>query len=96
MGLTGNQGVMIPSRNLPHLMLRKDVVAAVKAGRFHIYSVSTVEEGLETLTGVVAGEPQQDGAYPADTIFGRVDVELRRLAEQVTRYITARREIPEG
>ena len=85
-GLTGDQGVLIPTRNVPHLMLRKDLIAEVEAGRFHIWAVSTIEEGLEVLTGQAAGERQADGNYPPETLFGKVDAELTRLAEEVARY----------
>jgi len=85
-GLTGSQGVLIPDRNLPHLMLRKEVVDAVRAGRFHVWAVATVQQGLEVLTGLAAGEPDAGGRYPDGTIFARVDAELSRLAEQVSHF----------
>jgi len=85
-GLTGDQGVLIPTRNVPNLMLRKDLVAEVEAGRFNIWAVSTIEEGLEVLTGQAAGERQPDGGYAPETLFGTVDAELTRLAEEVARY----------
>ena len=94
-GLTGTQGVMIPSRNLDQLMLRKDLVKAVRAGRFHVWAVSTIEEGLQTLTGVPAGKRDANGKYPANSIFGRVDAELTRLAENVIRFGIADREPPD-
>jgi Lon-like ATP-dependent protease len=84
-GLSGEQGVMIPRRNLPQLMLRKDVVEAVRSERFHIFAVSTIEEGLEVLTGLPAGT-RKHGKYKAGTVFGRADAKLRRLAEQVARF----------
>ncbi|MBM3313926.1 Lon protease family protein, partial [candidate division WOR-3 bacterium] len=79
-GLTGAQGVIIPQANLPELTLRPDVVEAVKARKFHIYAVSTIDEGLELLTGVPAGAPDRDGAYPEDSVNGRV---MKRLAELI-------------
>jgi lon-related putative ATP-dependent protease len=85
-GLSGEQGVMIPARNEPQLMLRADVVEAVERKRFHVWAVSTIEEGLEVLTGVAAGLAAEDGTYPEDTVFGRADRELARLAEEVTRF----------
>jgi len=85
-GLDGEQGVMIPQRNRSQLMLRHDVVEAVEQGRFHVWAVSTVEQGLEVLTGLTAGEPDPSGHYPDDTVFGRADVRLGRLAEEVSRY----------
>jgi Lon-like ATP-dependent protease len=85
-GLAGDQGVMIPARNVRQLMLRRDVVEAVEAGQFHVWAVDTVEEGLAVLTGHVAGERLEDGTYPGDSIFGRVDRKLERLAAEVARY----------
>lgn len=85
-GLTGEQGVMIPARNLPHMSLRKDVIAEVKKKRFHIWAVSTIEEGLEVLTGRPAGERQKDGRYTAGSVFRLADDKLRHLAESVVAF----------
>jgi len=71
-GLNGEQGVMIPTQNEQHLMLHRDVVDAVKKGRFHIWSVSTINEGIEILTGVPAGKPDKNGKYPKESIHGKV------------------------
>ncbi|MBN2465046.1 ATP-dependent protease, partial [candidate division WOR-3 bacterium] len=79
-GLTGTQGVIIPKANLPDLMLRSEVVQAVKEGKFHIYAVATIDEGIEFLTGVPAGVPDAKGAYPDDTVSGKV---MKRLAELI-------------
>jgi predicted ATP-dependent protease len=84
-GLTGEQGVMIPRANLRNLMLRSDVVSAVKEGKFHIYAVGTIDEGLEVLTGVSAGQRQDDGHYPPETINDRVQRKLLHYAEQQRR-----------
>ena len=84
-GLTGDQGVLIPASNVKHLMLRHDVVAAARAGRFAVYAVSTVDQALELLTGVVAGCPDSTGAYPRETVNGRVEqrlLELLRLRQR--------------
>ena len=67
-------------------MLRKDVVEEVAAGKFRIWAVSTIEEGLEVLTGHAAGERGEDGSFPPESIFGRADAKLTRLAEEVGRY----------
>jgi predicted ATP-dependent protease len=67
-GLTGEQGVIIPRRNIRNLMLRDDVVQATQDGSFNIYAVDTVDEGIELLTGVPAGERQIDGTYPISTV----------------------------
>lgn len=85
-GLTGNQGVMIPHQNIRNLMLREDVVDAVSAGRFHIYAVKTIDEGIEILTGTPAGERQQDGSYPVGTINHRVDLRLREYAHRMKEF----------
>ncbi len=79
-GLTGAQGVMIPKINVPDLMLRRDVVDAVKKGKFHVWSVSTISEGIEILTGIRAGERDKKGAYPPGTVFGRVDQQVANFA----------------
>ncbi len=80
-GLRGDEGVLIPALNEIDLMLRKDVVEAVAAGRFHIYPLRTVDEGIEILTGVKAGERQSDGRYPVGTVNYLVDERLAELAE---------------
>ena len=85
-GLSGEQGVVIPASNVSNLMLKEDVVTAVAAGQFHIYPVRTLDEAIELLTDVPAGERGAEGAYPPDTINGRVDRRLRQLAEQLQRF----------
>jgi len=74
-GLTGNQGVMIPRQNVKNLMLKPEVVKAVKEGQFHVWAVSRVDEGIEALTGVRAGSPDEP-----DTIHGRVQARLKEFA----------------
>jgi len=81
-GLTGDQGVLIPASNVKHLMLRQDVVEAVAEGKFHIYPIETVDQGIEILTGMPAGEPDEEGNYPEGTVNGLVQAELIKLAEQ--------------
>lgn len=85
-GLTGDQGVMIPRSNVKDLMLRKDVIAAVKEGRYKIYAVKTIDEGIEILTGKAAGVMQPDGSYPEDTINYLVDQKLNALAEGIKKF----------
>ena len=75
-GLTGNQGVMIPQANRKNLMLRKEVIDAVKRGSFHVYQVASVEEGIEILTGRPAGTADKDGNFPAGTVYGAVQEKL--------------------
>jgi lon-related putative ATP-dependent protease len=85
-GLTGEQGVMIPQSNVEHLMLRDEVIEAVKEGKFHIYPVSTIDEGIELLTGVQAGEQDEAGEYPEDTVNFAVQSRLKELAEKVKSF----------
>jgi lon-related putative ATP-dependent protease len=79
-GLTGEQGVVLPEANVLTLMLREDVVAAVAEGKFHIYPVRTIDEGIAILTGTPAGVRGRDGKFPKDTVNRRVDDALRSLA----------------
>jgi predicted ATP-dependent protease len=82
-GLTGNQGVMIPTANERHLMLNDEVIEAVAAGRFHIWSVGTIEQGIEILTGMKAGARAKHGGFPKNTIFHLVDKRLSDMAERM-------------
>lgn len=81
-GLNGNQGVMIPHQNVKDLMIRQEVLDAVKDKKFHIYAVETIEQGIEILTGYKAGKQQDDGTYEDGTIFNLVDRKLRDYAEK--------------
>jgi lon-related putative ATP-dependent protease len=81
-GLTGQQGVLIPAANVRHLMLRLDVIEAVAAGQFQLYSVETIDQGIELLTGLSAGERDAEGNYPAGSFNQRVEVRLATLAER--------------
>jgi predicted ATP-dependent protease len=80
-GLNGEQGALIPSANVKHLMLKQEVVEAVRAGKFHIYPIETIDQGIEVLTGIPVGERQPDGSYPEGTINRRVVDRLKELAE---------------
>ncbi len=80
-GLTGAQGVVMPKANVKNLMLDEEVVEAVEAGRFHVYAISDVDEGLELLTGLAVGEEGIDGRFPPDTVNGKVTRKLENLAE---------------
>ena len=79
-GLDGTQGVMIPSANVHNVVLRPEVAEAVEDGDFHVWAVSTIEEGIAVLTGEPAGERGEDGGYPPDTVFGKVQATLERYA----------------
>jgi predicted ATP-dependent protease len=81
-GLSGKQGVLIPHANVKHLMLNKDVIDAVTNNMFHIYPINTINEGIEILTDIPAGEAGENGQYPPDSINGRVQARLARLAEK--------------
>jgi predicted ATP-dependent protease len=85
-GLSGEQGVLIPKANVDHLMLREDVVAAVRERQFRIYAVETIDQGIELLTGVAAGAPGPDGAWPEGTINQRVEARLAEMAEAVRHF----------
>lgn len=82
-GLNGSHGVIIPARNIKHLMLKKDVVEAVKEGKFSIYPISKVDEGLEILTGMQVGELGEDGTYPEGTINYLVAKRLTEISESL-------------
>ncbi|MFO7286730.1 MAG: AAA family ATPase [Gammaproteobacteria bacterium] len=81
-GLTGEQGVLIPKDNVKHLMLREDVVEAVRQNRFHVYPISTIDEAITLLTGVPAGERDARGRFPRGSVNYRVEKRLKELAEK--------------
>ena len=85
-GLTGDQGVIIPTANVKDLMLKAEVVDAVRQGTFHIWPVATIEQGIEILTGKKAGKRKKDGTYPKGSIYALVDERLRGLAESMVRF----------
>ena len=82
-GLTGDQGVLIPYQNLRNLMLREEVVEAVQRGQFQVYAAKTIDEGIEILTGIPAGERREDGSYPENTINFLVNKSLKEMAERL-------------
>jgi lon-related putative ATP-dependent protease len=88
-GFSGQQGVMIPDSNIQNLMLKEEIVDAVKAGKFHIYSAKTIDEGIEVLTGVKAGERRQDGNFEEETVNYRVDKQLKEMAEKLKEFPSA-------
>jgi predicted ATP-dependent protease len=80
-GLNGDHGVIIPERNLINLMLNSEVIEAVAAGKFRIYAIDNIEDGIKILTGMSPGELQADGAYPEGTFNFAVAKALKELSE---------------
>jgi lon-related putative ATP-dependent protease len=87
-GLNGKQGVMIPYQNRTNLMLKPEVVGAVRDGKFHIYSVNSIDEGIEVLTGVEAGKRGENGKYPDGSINERVNEKLKEMATKLKQFAT--------
>jgi lon-related putative ATP-dependent protease len=85
-GLSGEQGVMIPAGNVTNLMLKPNVVEAVQEGKFHIWAVDTIDEGIEILTGVKAGQRQEDGTFEAESVNTLVNKRLSELAERLEKF----------
>jgi lon-related putative ATP-dependent protease len=85
-GLKGDEGVLIPQSNVQHLMLSEEIVDAVRKGRFHVYPVKTIDEGIEILTGVKAGEIKSDGTYEPGTVHYRADKRLSEMAQRIARF----------
>ena len=90
-GLTGTQGVIIPQANVKNLMLHQDVIEAVAAGQFAIYAIETIDQGIEILTGVAAGERDENGQYPPDSINHLVAERLTRFAQKQRQFTTAKK-----
>ena len=88
-GLSGKQGVMIPASNVQNLMLKEEILEAAKNGKFSIYTVSTIDEGIEVLTGVKAGERQPDGTFEKDTVNYLVNQRLKEMADTIKEYPAA-------
>lgn len=86
-GLTGEQGVVIPAGNVQNLMLKEEVVDAVRQGWFRVWAVDHVDQGIEILTGLPAGERQEDGTWPEGTVNDLVDRRLRKMAEDIAKFI---------
>ncbi len=91
-GLTGDQGVMIPKDNVRNLVLDPSVVDAVRDGEFHVYAVSTIDEGIEVLTGVEAGQKDENGSYPEGTIHFLVERRLEEMARKSREAARSRRD----
>ncbi|MGI5820136.1 MAG: Lon protease family protein [Armatimonadota bacterium] len=88
-GLTGSQGVVIPQANVRNLMLRPDVIQAIEAGEFHVYSVATVDEAIELLTGRAMGGPDDDASFPEGTVGAAVQGRLLELARRHREFRTS-------
>ena len=88
-GLSGDQGVLIPQQNLRNLMLQEEVIEAVRRGQFHIYAVKTIDEGMEVLSGVEAGERKEDGTYPEGSINFLVNKRLTEMAGRLKGFYGA-------
>ncbi|MCF6270737.1 MAG: AAA family ATPase [Melioribacteraceae bacterium] len=93
-GLTGKEGVIIPIQNVQDLMLKDEVVKAVKEKKFSIYAISKVEEALELLMGVKAGKKLASGHYQANTIFGEVEKRLKEMRRKVTPAKQLQNDVP--
>jgi predicted ATP-dependent protease len=89
-GFTGEQGVIVPSRNLKNLMLRADAVESVREGKFRVWEVSTIEEALEVLTGMPAGERDEHGKYPEGTVHHAVEKKLLEMGETLKKAAAAK------
>jgi lon-related putative ATP-dependent protease len=87
-GFTGDQGAIVPESNVQNLMLKEEVIETVKAEKFHIYSIKTIDEGIEVLTGVKAGKKKPDGTFEENTINYKVDKRLREMAEKLKEFPT--------
>jgi len=85
-GLTGRQGVLMPQENVEDLMLREEVIDAVAAGKFHIYPIRRIEQGVEILTGRRAGTPAADGKFEEGSVFGLVDNRLREMVKKLKEF----------
>ena len=85
-GLNDSHSVLIPESNVTNLMLKKELIEAVKDGKFHIYSARTIDEGIEILTGIPAGKPKPNGGFEKDSVYDRVDTRLRDMAEKSKQF----------
>ncbi|QBQ56559.1 Lon protease family protein [Nitrosococcus wardiae] len=85
--LNGEQGVLIPAANVQHLMLRQEVIDAVEAGKLHIYPLKTIDQAMEMLTGLPAGEPDEQGNYPAESLNGKISANLAELSRRRQQFL---------
>jgi len=85
-GLTGEQGCLIPHSNVQNLMLKDEIIKAIRDDKFHIYPIKTISEGIEVLTGVKAGDKKPDGTFEEGTINHLVKKRLTEMAELIKEY----------
>ncbi|MCD6419326.1 MAG: AAA family ATPase [Synergistetes bacterium] len=85
-GLTGKQGVIIPQQNVINLMLREDITEAIESGKFHIYAIDNIDEGIEILTGERAGKPDENGNFPEGSVHYRVKERLEGFSKVLTEW----------
>jgi predicted ATP-dependent protease len=90
-GLNGDQGVMIPEKNLPDLMLREDVIDAIRRKKFHVYAVRTIDEGIEILSGAKAGKQRSDGLFEPDTVNFLAAQQLHQYADDWREFEAVRK-----
>jgi predicted ATP-dependent protease len=83
--MTGRQGVIIPTANVKNLMLKRELLEVIEKGQFHIYQIRSIQEGIEILTGVPAGQADENGHFPPDTVYGRVQQKLARFLTQAVK-----------
>jgi predicted ATP-dependent protease len=85
-GFTGQQGVLIPAENVDDLMLKSEVIDAVSKGQFQIYPVKTIQQGIEILTGIPAGERGLDGSFEEGSVFARANGRLKDMADTMHKF----------
>lgn len=90
LGLTGEQGVIIPSTNVKHLMLKEEVIDAVKSGQFNIFPVDNIDEAITLLSDMPAGEPDSEGNYPEGSLYSRVQANLQQYLENKLEFSAAK------
>jgi len=90
LGLTGNQGVLIPAANVQDLMLKQSVIDAVKASQFHIYPIETIDQAISLLTGLPAGQPDSNGHYPEGSVYRQLDNNLDAYAQRKQEFSSSK------
>ncbi len=93
LGAQGDEGVIIPAANRHHLMLKKEVVEAIDQGKFRVYAVETIDDAIEILTATTPGEPDSEGNYPEDSVYGLVEATLHRYASDIAKFSKREKEV---